>query len=58
MSKQIETLAVCHAPEGCEHDWVLPEWAVPEEQNETGWPQEVCSKCGMSMIRHIFTECP
>lgn len=57
----MDTLAICDCPkrtEPCDHDWVLPEWAVPEDLNEGGWPQEVCSKCGMSMIRYIFTECP
>ena len=49
----------CDCPkrtEPCDHEWELPEWASPD--NDTGWPQEVCSKCGMSMIRYIFTECP
>lgn len=46
-------------PEGCEHEWVFPEWANPDsDASDSGWPQEVCAKCGMSMIRHIFTECP
>lgn len=54
----MDTLAVCRHDEDCDHEWVMPEWAVPEEQNESGWPQEVCSKCGMSMIRYFFTECP
>lgn len=42
----------------CKHDWVLPEGVTEEENQEAEWPLEVCSKCGMSLIRHIFTEAP
>jgi len=42
----------------CEHEWILPVFITEEENQSAEWPLEVCEKCGMSLIRHIFTECP
>lgn len=38
-------------PPGCDHDW-------PDEPDGDTDMSGRCTKCGMSFIRYIHTECP
>lgn len=58
MDEEITIHECSHGKLGCEHDWILPEGVTEEESADAEWPLEFCSKCGMSLLAHVFMEAP